>query len=866
VSVRLRIFGGFFSVLLLTVCVAFVGWRSLSTFSTGADRAVRAQTLSDQSSQLALAADRALSTGKAKDDPQVRGALASLRGSVAQLAASQDPALTEAAARMGKSLDLFETGLSGLTERQGKKAAMQVAHKALVDEFQGAAGEISTAQEASLAAAVESSADGTAQQIALNSVASNLAHVNRSVSQLRSSEAALLQDKDQRAQADRAANLVGIILRKVAQMPELKEAAEKAVAALAPYRAALTRIASQEELESLADLGRALQEAMQAIDGQVLNHQSTVQTRMEQARDRIKTGTELLALSSNAMVAARTAQSEEMELMRTGNEAAATAMDAAAANLAKATLEIYYKIDKGEQHKIIERLLEKITEYRNDIPEILDANAAERELRTELSRSVAKVAAEAQGLAKRELATIGAAESQAQWLLGGGVILALAIGLILAFLVGRSITRPVLQLVDAMRRLASGDHEAAVPATERRDEIGEMSKAVLTFKEAAIEKVRLERESAEQAAAAEAERLRNEEMRERHAAEQQAVVEALAQGLESLSKGDLTCRLDQQFAADYEKLRTDFNAAMAELQETMRVVARNAEGIRTGTSEVSHAADDLSKRTEQQAASLEETAAALDEITATVRKTAEGADHAREVVASATGDAERSGVIVRDAVAAMGEIEQSAKEISQIIGVIDEIAFQTSLLALNAGVEAARAGEAGKGFAVVASEVRGLAQRSADAAKQIKTLISTSGAQVSSGVQLVGETGKSLERIVAQVGEINGIVAEIAASAREQATGLAEVNTAVNQMDQVTQQNAAMVEETTAASHALAREVDELGRLIGRFRTGEGTSQPHPARIGRPAPVIRGAAPVLLVQGNAALAPQASNDEGWEEF
>jgi methyl-accepting chemotaxis protein len=446
------------------------------------------------------------------------------------------------------------------------------------------------------------------------------------------------------------------------------------------------------------------------------------------------------------------------------------------------------------------------------------------------------------------------------------VLLAIAIGLVLALLVGRSITKPILQLVDTMRRLASGDHEIAVPATSRRDEIGEMSKAVLTFKEAAIEKIRLERESAEQAAAAEAERLQNEEARDRQTAEQQAVVQALAQGLENLSKGDLTFRLEQRFAAEYEKLRTDFNAAMAELQDTMRVVAGNAESIRTGTGEVSHAADDLSKRTEQQAASLEETAAALDQITATVRKTAEGANHAREVVASATGDAERSGVIVRDAVAAMGEIEKSAKEISQIIGVIDEIAFQTSLLALNAGVEAARAGEAGKGFAVVASEVRGLAQRSADAAKQIKTLISTSGSQVSAGVGLVAETGKSLERIVAQVGEINGIVAEIAASAREQSTGLAEVNTAINQMDQVTQQNAAMVEQSTAASHDLAREVDELARLIGRFKTDEAGQHTAPKPISRPTPTIRGAAPVLVVQGNAALAPQPSNDEGWEEF
>ncbi|MDE1906832.1 MAG: methyl-accepting chemotaxis protein, partial [Rhodospirillales bacterium] len=242
---------------------------------------------------------------------------------------------------------------------------------------------------------------------------------------------------------------------------------------------------------------------------------------------------------------------------------------------------------------------------------------------------------------------------------------------------------------------------------------------------------------------------------------------------------------------------------------------------RSGTGEIAAAADDLSRRTEQQAASLEETAAALDEITATVRRTAEGASHAHEVVTSAQTDAERSGVVVRDAVAAMSGIETSSQQISNIIGVIDEIAFQTNLLALNAGVEAARAGDAGRGFAVVASEVRALAQRSADAAKEIKSLISASTRQVISGVDLVGQTGTALARIVSQIGEISGVVRQIAASAQEQATGLHEVNAAVNQMDQVTQQNAAMVEQSTAACHSLAQETEKLATLTARFQIGE---------------------------------------------
>ncbi|HEX7760679.1 MAG TPA: methyl-accepting chemotaxis protein, partial [Caulobacteraceae bacterium] len=331
---------------------------------------------------------------------------------------------------------------------------------------------------------------------------------------------------------------------------------------------------------------------------------------------------------------------------------------------------------------------------------------------------------------------------------------------------------------------------------------------------------RLEAEAADQRTAAEQGRHAAETERARTTQEQAEVVGALAQGLERLSAGGLTHRLTDPFAPAYEKLRADFNAAMDKLQETMKVVTHNTVGIRTGTDEISRASDDLSRRTEQQAASLEETAAALDEITATVRKTALGAAEAREAVGAARGDAEQSGVVVRQAVEAMSGIESSAQQISQIIGVIDEIAFQTNLLALNAGVEAARAGDAGRGFAVVASEVRALAQRSAEAAKEIKALISASTRQVDAGVDLVGQTGEALSRIVTQVTHLNALVVEIAASTQEQAVGLQQVNTAVNQMDQVTQQNAAMVEQSTAASHALAQEATTLARLIATFEVG----------------------------------------------
>jgi methyl-accepting chemotaxis protein len=348
-------------------------------------------------------------------------------------------------------------------------------------------------------------------------------------------------------------------------------------------------------------------------------------------------------------------------------------------------------------------------------------------------------------------------------------------------------------------------------------------------------------------------------------------VNEIGGALMALAGGDLEQRMDRAFPSDLEQLRVDFNRALETLQATMQKVGQAASAIRAGTDEITISSNDLSKRTEQQAASLEETAAALDQITATVKKTADGATHARSVVATAKTDAENSGDVVGQAVTAMGEIEQSSRQISSIIGVIDEIAFQTNLLALNAGVEAARAGDAGRGFAVVASEVRALAQRSAEAAKEIKALISASSTQVAAGVSLVGETGKALTRIVNQIGEINGVITDIAASAQEQATGLNEVNAAVNQMDQVTQQNAAMVEESTAASHALAQEAEDLARMMGQFRVGASSagvarvSAKRRAPIGNPVHNVQ-AKVAAFAGGRGAAAAPAPADDGWTEF
>jgi len=417
--------------------------------------------------------------------------------------------------------------------------------------------------------------------------------------------------------------------------------------------------------------------------------------------------------------------------------------------------------------------------------------------------------------------------------------------LVLSYIMCTGLSKLVVSLSTSMRNLADGDLNVKIIGEQRGDEIGLMARALGTFRAAALEARRLEAEAGSLRLTAQAERERIETEKAAQAEALGFVVSSLTGGLGELAAGDLIFRLTTPFAKVYEPLRENFNSSMTTLQQTMQSVGVKSHAVRSGAEEIINASDDLSRRTEQQAASLEQTAAALDQITATVRKTAESANEARQVVAATKTDAEHSGDVVNQTVTAMGGIETSAKQIGNIIGVIDEIAFQTNLLALNAGVEAARAGDAGRGFAVVATEVRALAQRSADAAKEIKSLISASGEQVASGVTLVGETGKALARTLEQVQQLNHLVGEIAASAQEQSTALHQVNAAVNQMDRVTQQNAAMVEQTTAASHSLASEAAELAGLVGQFQTGAAVQgqnakyRPALPTIRKPAPAMR---------------------------
>ena len=426
----------------------------------------------------------------------------------------------------------------------------------------------------------------------------------------------------------------------------------------------------------------------------------------------------------------------------------------------------------------------------------------------------------------------------------GGLLL-VGIAILLARALSRSIARPISNLTGTMGALAAGDNGVAIPDVDRADELGAMARAVSVFRDAALAKAQSD-------------------------ADQAHVVEEIGQGLEALAAGDMTYTITEPFAGAYDRLRQAFNRSVEGLESSLSQVAATAQSVYSGSSEIREASEDLSRRTERQAASIEETAAATQEVTDMVAGTARGTAELREAISAVEGDATEGSNVVRNAVSAMTEIEKSSHQISEIINVIDEIAFQTNLLALNAGVEAARAGESGKGFAVVADEVRGLAQRSAGAAKDIKSLITTSTEQVSQGVSLVAETGTMLDRILVKINDVTTLIGKIAVATDAQSSHLREVNASVVQMDDMTQQNAAMVEQTTACTRNLASEADQLAELVRGFRlkAGELTM----ARMARPSLGARAvqtprpaasSAPRMPVAGNLAVKP---DEDDWSSF
>ena len=521
-----------------------------------------------------------------------------------------------------------------------------------------------------------------------------------------------------------------------------------------------------------------------------------------------------------------------------------------------------------------DRLIGEVRAGRRDaaIQEVRDAGSAVlvspavlplRELREK------EAAVTVENLKRQEAAILTAIVA----LVIGGIAL-ISIAVTLAAALSKAIARPITGLTAAMRQLALGDNNIEVDAG-RADELGDMARAVLVFRDTAVAK------AAAETAKARADLAKQEADAEKAASDeaQRQVVEALDKALEALAAGDLTHAITTPFAPEYERLRKAFNVAVHGLEESLARVANSAHGVRLGATQIYEASEHLSRRTEQQASSLQETTSATHQVTHMVGETARGATEARKAITLANGDAVDGRAIVGEAISAMDAIKAGSQEISEIINMIDSIALQTNLLALNAGVEAARAGESGKGFAVVAGEVRELARRTADAAKDIKELITKSSEEVKLGVDRVAETGNMLTRVVTKIGDANSLVDEIAQGAQTQAENLKQVNAAVASMDNVTQQNAAMAQEATAAARILATEADELATLVTRFRFNA-TRQPAaaPATALTPTPV-RQAVPVVApppasarpvrssppASGNLAVKTAVREDE-WEEF
>jgi methyl-accepting chemotaxis protein len=499
--------------------------------------------------------------------------------------------------------------------------------------------------------------------------------------------------------------------------------------------------------------------------------------------------------------------------------ASAAATEADLVNLKSAAL-------SPEMTDLVQKAIDSFSKWRNQAEVLVGLRQAKEIVALEvLKRDADKIkvllngalALAGQDAHKRIVEAGEAAKIQTAIILGLAAALA-GVGIVSAFRLARNLAQPLKQLVASAEKLAGGDVSITFAASSRSDEIGEISRAVARFRDNV-----LAAQTAEAAAATQAQ-LADERAQSAHEdaiGRARAVTNCVGTGLAKLAAKDLTYRLVEDLPEAYRKLQIDFNAALEQIEQAVQQVYSTTQMIHAGTRDISEAADDLSHRTDQQAASLEETAASLDKITDTVKKTTQGVARARDAVMTAKTDAEKSADVVRHSNEAMSKIEASSRQIGQIIGVMDEIAFQTNLLALNAGVEAARAGEAGRGFAVVASEVRALATRSTDSAKEIKDLISISTKQVEEGARLVSETGKALQRIVAQIVDINEVMVEISEGAKEQVIELDRVNSAIDRMDQVTQQNAVMVKKSTVASHDLGEKTNELYELIGQFKVAE---------------------------------------------
>ena len=579
----------------------------------------------------------------------------------------------------------------------------------------------------------------------------------------------------------------------------------------------------EHSITSANDEGRAMAEAQQQ------------HMMIDMAHDAIHADT------AKAMLAAEHGDTQALQAIKTDLLDLNKSLEGSYAAIEQQAVPAAFKAELRKSDEVMRRYSAGAIRMVEAIGKAPDSIASESRAQEQRFREAESLLAEQQTYIDRAMdaqsAQIDQTSALSRWVLGLVSLLFIAMLGWNQYTLNKRVVRPLVWLAGLLDKMNAGNFDITVDRPQGDDEVAAIQRAAHAFRETG-------------------------KINQTADARQKQVVTELAQGLNALADGDLTHRIDQPFAEEYEALRSSFNESAQRLSELMRNVAASAQGVSTGAGEIRAASDDLALRNEQQAASLEETAAAMNQVTQVLKETADNAAGVRKTIEEAHREASDGGVVVKRATEAMAGIERSSQEINQIISVIDGIAFQTNLLALNAGVDAARAGDAGKGFAVVANEVRALAQRSADAAKDIKSLITASTEQVSEGVTLVGETGSLLEKIVQRVGEISTLMSEIATSTENQSVNLQQVNSAVGDMDRMTQQNAAMVEQSTAAARSLADEAAELNRIVSSFKVAGGQVIAAPVSHKPPA---RRAAAMPMVSGNLALKSSGSDDD-WSEF
>ncbi|GJD47734.1 hypothetical protein OPKNFCMD_0444 [Methylobacterium crusticola] len=793
-SIRSRVFGGFGLILLLTIAVAVVGWQSLTGFARRVDTANAAQTLVGEIGDLALATDRALKSEDERQDAALGRAIAQVRAGARAFAGrpADGAEAGRQAAGIGAAVDGFEGAVKAFGLQKAEKRALAEKHAALIGELQSAVAGVGSAQETQLTEAGQALERGLADQKAAYNTGVVVSFAIRSALELRALQYGFFSGNADvtEMEVEAKANAISVLIKRLGAMTSL-EIVQPASEALERYRARLTapEAAGSERAAALAErqaeltpLFDVLFQGLRKIEQAQNNTQTGTQVKLQEQQDRVGSGVKLLAASAKAIAAAKEAQALEWQLIQGRSDAQARDLDAAAATLLDQAETILYGVIDDRTQGVLRDLTAKVRQFKDSIPEIVKANEAQARIFADLDRRVAELVASARGVGAGELRQLAAERDRATWLLVGGVGLACAIGLALALLIGRGITRPIDRLGRAMRALAGGDLATDVPAQGRRDEIGAMAGTVQVFRDALVAKEEADRAAAREAAA-KAER---------------------AERLEAVTRA---------FEANVVALTENLGRAASGMEATARTMTAAAETTNGRSVEVAGAAEQTLANVQMVAAASEELSVSIGGITAQVVQSS-------DIARTAVDQARRTDETVQ-------RLVKSADQIGDIVALISAIAGQTNLLALNATIEAARAGEAGRGFAVVAAEVKDLAGQTARATAEISQQIGHIQETTGSVVQAIREISGVIEQmsgiadgIATAVDQQGAATQEIARNVQHAAQGTQVVTSGIVEVQREAGSTGAAATEVLGAADQLGRYAGDLEREVADFLTG----------------------------------------------